>query len=164
MSPIITPAPVRKSVHVAAAPPRAFAIFTAGISGWWLKTHTIGTTKSPLKDVVIEPRVGGRWFERGEDGTESEWGKVLAWEPPAEHGGGRLLLAWQINAEFKYDPALETEVEIRFVPEGGGTLVTLEHRHIERLGTRAAALAEAFSGGWGRLMASYAQHLGASAA
>lgn len=157
MSTTITPAPIRKRIHVAAAPARAFEIFAARIGRWWLKTHTINPTKSPIKEVLIEPRAGGRWFERGEDGSECDWGKVLAWEPPADRGAGRLLLAWQIDGQWRFDPALVTEVEIRFTPDGGGTLVELEHRHLERLGEHAPAMAEAFDGGWGKLLESFAQ-------
>jgi hypothetical protein len=65
---------------------RTFHVFTAGMSRWWLKSDSIN--KSTIKDIVIEPKAGGRWFERGEDGSECEWGKVLAWEPPV-----RLRLA-----------------------------------------------------------------------
>lgn len=150
MTQTITPAPIRRSVEIKVAPARAFEIFTGGASRWWLKTHTISATKSPIKDVVIEPRAGGRWFERGEDGSECDWGKVLAWEPPT-----RLLLAWQINADFKYDPSLLTEVEIRFTPAGRGTLVELEHRLIERMGERAVGMRDAFTRGWGLLLDSF---------
>jgi uncharacterized protein YndB with AHSA1/START domain len=152
-TPIITPAPIRRSVEVKVPPARAFAIFTAEASRWWLKSHSISATKSPIKDVVIEPRAGGRWYERGEDGSECDWGQVLAWEPPS-----RLLLAWQINADFKYDPSLLTEVELRFTPTGSGTLVELEHRLIERMGERGAGMRDAFTRGWGLLLESFAQH------
>lgn len=155
MTQTITPAPIRRSVEVKVAPARAFEIFTGGASRWWLKTHTINATKSPIKDVVIEPRAGGRWFERGEDGSECDWGKVLAWEPPQNQSTGRLLLAWQINADFKYDPSLLTEVEIRFTPAGRGTLVELEHRLIERMGERAVGMRDAFTRGWGLLLESF---------
>jgi uncharacterized protein YndB with AHSA1/START domain len=151
MSPTITPAPIRKEVRVKAPPARAFELFTAGMSRWWLKTHTINPTKSPQKDIVVEPRAGGRWFERGEDGSECQWGKVLAWEPPA-----RLLLAWQINAQWQYDPATLTEVEIKFTPDGTGTRVALEHRYLERLGDAAEAMATAFNGGWSSLLEQFA--------
>ncbi len=121
-------APVRKTVRVNAAAARAFEVFTAGITRWWPRGHHIG--KSPMTDAVIEPRVGGRWYERGEDGSECEWGKVLVWEPPA-----RVVLAWQINTQFQYDPTVISEVDIRFVAESPSvTVVTLEHRDIERLG------------------------------
>lgn len=160
MTQTITPAPIRKSVHVNVSPARAFEVFTAKATSWWLKTHTISITKSPIKDVVIEPRAGGRWYERGEDGSECPWGQVLKWEPPQEQGKGRLLLAWQINAEFKYDPNLMTEVEVLFMPENGGTRVELEHRLIERMGERGEALRDAFTRGWGLLLDSFAQQAG----
>jgi uncharacterized protein YndB with AHSA1/START domain len=151
MSSTIMPAPIRKQLRVKAPPARAFEIFTAGMSRWWLKTHTINPTKSPMTDIVIEPREGGRWFERGEDGSECQWGKVLAWEPPA-----RLLLAWQITSQWQFDPGLVTEVEIRFTPDGSGTKVELEHRDLERLGDAAEAMRTAFEGGWGRLLEEFA--------
>jgi uncharacterized protein YndB with AHSA1/START domain len=153
MNHTITPAPIRKSVHVKASPARAFEVFTAGATRWWLKTHTISLTKSPIKDVVMEPRIGGRWFERGEDGSECMWGQVLAWEPPS-----RLLLGWQIDPDFKYDSNLLTEVEVRFTPQDNGTLVELEHRLIERMGDRGVALRDAFTRGWGALLDNFAQH------
>ena len=151
MSPTITPAPIHKEIRVKASPARAFEIFTTATSRWWLKTHTISTTRSPIKDVIIEPRPGGRWFERGEDGSECQWGKVIAWEPPA-----RVLLAWQINGAWKFDPTLVTEVEIRFAPDGSGTKVELVHRHLERLGDAAEAMRQAFQGGWGSLLEQFA--------
>jgi uncharacterized protein YndB with AHSA1/START domain len=126
----IKPAPVRKSVRVNAPPEHAFDVFVRRIGAWWPKSHHIGATDP--ETFVIEPRQGGRWFERGTDGAECEIGKVLAWEPPK-----RLLLAWQITADWKYDAALVTEVEVRFVREGDATRVELEHRNLERLGDRA---------------------------
>jgi uncharacterized protein YndB with AHSA1/START domain len=108
-------APLRKSVHIDAPPERAFDILTKAGSC-----------------VVFEPRVGGRWYERAPNGTEVQWGRVLAWEPPE-----RLLLAWQVNAALAFDPDLETEVEITFTAEGAGTRVEIEHRNLERLGVGA---------------------------
>jgi uncharacterized protein YndB with AHSA1/START domain len=150
----ISPAPVRKSVALKAAPERAFAVFTANMGRWWLRTHTINA--SPMKDVVIEPRVGGRWYELGEDGSQCEWGKVLAWEPPR-----RVLLAWQINGEWKYDAALVTEVEVTFISDSGGTRVELEHRHLERIGAAAEAVRQAIDspGGWSGLLTAFAESL-----
>lgn len=155
MTQTIMPAPIRKSIHVNVAPARAFEIFTSGMSRWWLKTHTINPTKSPIKDIIVEPRAGGRWFERGEDGSQCEWGKVLAWEPPT-----RLLLAWQINGRWQFDASLVTEVDIRFAPDGSGTRVELEHRKLEALGEHAEAMAQAFAGGWGALLDSFAKQAG----
>jgi uncharacterized protein YndB with AHSA1/START domain len=143
MSQTITPAPINRSVQVKVPPARAFEIFTAGASRWWLKTHSISAMKSPIKDVVIEPRAGGRWFERDEDGAETNWGRVLDWAPPA-----RLLLAWQLNAEFRFDPDFETELEITFEALSPGTRVRLEHRDLERFGDSAERIAEMLRRGW----------------
>ncbi len=103
-----TIAPVRYSVTVPISAQRAFTLFTEGFNTWWIGHH-IG--KAELAEAVIEPRVDGRWYERGVDGTECDWGKVLVYEPP-----GRLVLTWQLNSEFEYDPDLThaSEVEVRF--------------------------------------------------
>ncbi len=107
MNQVIRPAPVRRSVTVKAAPDKAFDVFARGIGRWWPKTHSIVAT--PPRDVILEPIAGGRWFEIGEDGRDCDWGRVLAIEPPR-----RLLLAWQINAAWAFDPDFVTEVEVRF--------------------------------------------------
>ena len=91
-------APVRYSVTVPIPAERAFALFTEDFNTWWIGHH-IG--EAEIAEAVIEPRVDGRWYERGVDGTECDWGKVLAFEPP-----GRILLTWQLNCQFTYDPDL----------------------------------------------------------
>jgi uncharacterized protein YndB with AHSA1/START domain len=144
---------VRKSVVVATSAERAFRLFTDGIDRWWPRGHHIGT--SPLKRAVIEPRAGGRWYAVSEDGSECDTGKVLSWEPPR-----RLLLAWQINSQWKYDPQFLTEVEVTFTPEGPKrTRVELEHRNLERFGLDAAELRKSIdsSGGWGELLETFAR-------
>ena len=136
----MTIAPIVHSVRVKAAPERAFDLFTGRMADWWPK----GIGKAPHAAIVMEPAAGGRWFERDADGNETDWGRVLAWEPPA-----RVLLAWQISSRWTYEPELETEVELSFVAaEGGGTLVTLEHRRLEAFGADAARHAERLRGGW----------------
>ena len=78
---------------------------------------------------------------------------VLAWEPPS-----RLLLAWQIDAQFRFDADLITAVEVRFIAEDiGATRIELEHRHLERFGDRAEAMRERVGGdnGWTRILASF---------
>jgi uncharacterized protein YndB with AHSA1/START domain len=138
----IRPAPVRKQFVVKATPQRAFDVFTAGFARWWPgATHHIGA--AAYKTAVLEPRVGGRWYEIGEDGSECDWGDVLAWEPPS-----RLLLAWRIGADWKFDSGLLTEVEVRFTADGEGTRVDFEHRRLEAWGERAEALREQVAGGW----------------
>jgi hypothetical protein len=147
----IHPAPVNRSVVVRADVERSFAAFTGRMGRWWPRSHSINST--PLADVIVEPRVGGRWYERGADGAECEWGKVLVWDPP-----GRLILAWQLDANWKYDPALVMEVEISFIAlQGGSTRVELEHRNLERYGDKAAAVRDALGSerGWLGILKSF---------
>ena len=150
--PQIQPAPVRKSIFVNAPQDRAFEVFTSGIGGWWPKSHKIGEVD--LDKPVIEPKAGGRWYQIGIDGSQCDIGKVEIWNPPA-----RLVLIWQLTAEFKFDRNLVTEVEVQFTPEGSGTRVNLEHRNLERLGDSAEQLRVAIDspGGWGGLLALYAE-------
>ncbi len=153
MNRTVMPPPVRKSVRVSAPPHRAFDVFTAGIGRWWPKTHHIGA--SDLDTHIIEPREGGRWFERGIDGVECEIGKVLVWEPPS-----RLVLGWQLTPDWKYDSNLITEVEVRFFPDGtDATRVELEHRNLERFGDRADAFRQQIDSpeGWGGLLQLFAE-------
>ena len=146
-------APLRFTATVKAPPDRAFILFTRDIGRWWPNSQT--PAPNPHETIVIEPREGGRWYERDAAGAEGQWGKVLVWEPP-----GRLVLSWEINAKWAPDPSVATEVEVTFAPSGSGTLVTLEHRNLERLGVDAEAYAGQVGGGWPRflgLMASYAE-------
>jgi uncharacterized protein YndB with AHSA1/START domain len=148
----IRPAPVRRSVLVKTGVERAFTAFTGRVGRWWPRTHTIGAAAQA--DVVIEPRAGGRWYERGTDGSECEWGKVLIWEPP-----GRLVLAWQLDADWKYDPTLVLEVEVTFTPvEATLTRVDLEHRNLERYGEKATIVRDMIGSdrGWLGILKSYA--------
>lgn len=144
---------VRKSISVAAPREVAFRVFTEQWDRWWpLATHHIGQT--PAAAAVLEPRVGGRWYERGTDGVECLWGRVLAWEPPA-----RLVLTWEISADFQPDPSLRTEVEVRFVAESPErTRVELEHRLLDRYGARAGDMRSTFDSenGWSAMLAAFA--------
>jgi uncharacterized protein YndB with AHSA1/START domain len=99
----------------------------------------------------IEPQVGGRWYERGDDGSTCVWGRVLSWEPPS-----RLVLSWDINADWQPEPTLNTEIEVRFIPDGeNATRVELEHRHLDRYGARREDMRRIFDveGDWGSLLA-----------
>ena len=147
-------APIVKSVTVKAPPARAFELFAGQMERWWPIGKTVG--KNPHVAIVLEPRVGGRWFERDVDGNETHWGKVLAWEPPT-----RLLLGWQLNSKWIHDPDFLTEVELTFAPAEGGTMVTLEHRNLERFGTDAAKHAESLRGGWPTRLAEFAVYTNA---
>ena len=151
MSLAIKPAPVKKTLVVAASPQKAFDVFTAGFDRWWPRSHSIG--ESPLKTAVLEGRKGGRWYGLLENGQEAEWGDVLAWDPPS-----RLLLAWRIGADWQYDPQLLTEVEVVFTPEGEGTRVNFEHRLLENMGAEGEGARASFDseGGWTGLLQMFA--------
>jgi uncharacterized protein YndB with AHSA1/START domain len=149
----IQPAPVRKSITVKVNAARAFEVFTGGIGRWWPRSHCIAA--SPQKDVVMEPKAGGRWYEIGEDGSQCNWGQVLAWEPPT-----RVLLAWQVDGNWKYDPSLITEVEVRFTAlSGDETRVDLEHRNLDRFGDKADDVRSKIDSpnGWGGILKMYAE-------
>lgn len=101
-----------------------------------------------MVDTIIEPHTGGRWYERGADGSECDWGRVLAWEPPH-----RLVLTSQITGSWQYDdnPDRASEIEIRFTSDDADrTLVELEHRHLDRLlgGQAMHDGIEQAGGGW----------------
>lgn len=120
---------VRGSVTVAVPVERAFQIFTDSFHTWWPAEYHIG--KADLAEAILEPRAGGRWYERGTDGSECDWGRVLVWEPPQ-----RLVVTWQINGQWQYDPDPDhaSEIEVRFTADGPEqTTVELEHRLLDRL-------------------------------
>jgi len=145
-------APVRRGITVPLAAQAAFDLFTAGLDRWWIRQYQIGRT--PMRSAILEPRAGGRWYEIGEDGVESDWGRVLVWDPPH-----RLVLTWQITAEWAYDPTLITEVEVTFTEAGeGATDVSVEHRNLEAYGGSATDMRLTFGGpnGWVGLLTRYA--------
>ena len=143
MTRAITIAPVRKNIRVNASQAHAFEVFTSGLGHWWPRKATIG--KAPMKTVVLEPQLGGRWYELSEDGSQADVGKILVWEPPH-----RFVVSWDLNAHWKPDPAIGSEVEIRFVADGpNATLVELEHRKFEQMGAEAgASMRKDVDGGW----------------
>jgi len=129
---------LRKTLSVAVPPERAFEVFTAGIAGWWpMATHSTG--KELVETVVLEPREGGRFYERLQDGTENEWGVVTAWEPPE-----RFTSTWHPG----YDEAEAQNLDVRFSPEGDGTRVELVHTGWERRGAKAEQILRDYDSGW----------------
>lgn len=129
---------------------QAFRAFTASLGRWWPREYHIG--QGEMAEAILEQREGGRWYEKGVDGSECEWGRVLLWEPPH-----RLVVTWQINGMWQYDadPARASEIEVRFTAAGPNqTDVQLEHRHIERLVEPQALVdgIEQQGGGWNTLL------------
>jgi hypothetical protein len=149
-------APVRKTVIVHASVEDAFAVFTDEIDAWWPRTHHIGTT--PMRRIVMEGRLDGRCFTEHTDGSEREWGRVIAWDPPR-----RFVLAWQITHEWGSQPDLSrcSEVEVRFLSHvGRATRVELEHRHFDRHGSGGEAMRGVVdaSNGWTRVLGLFTDH------
>ncbi len=143
---------VRREVVVEVGQAAAFEIFTADMTSWWPAHHHIGS--APIQEIVIEPRVGGRWFTRHEDGTETDTGVVTAWEPPGLFG-----VTWQIGADWKFHPDFVTTITVRFVSEGADrTRVILEHGGLEAYAADAAAMRATFEedGAWTGTLAAYA--------
>ncbi|MCR8557619.1 SRPBCC family protein [Mucilaginibacter sp. BJC16-A38] len=139
---------IKKELIVEASQATSFKVFTEQMDAWWPRTHHIG--KSPMIELVLEPGINGRWYSRHEDGSEANIGHVLQWEPY-----GLVVLAWQINGEFKFDPTLITEVEIQFIPEGPKkTIVKFEHKNMERLGSGGKTF-ESMDEGWGQILELY---------
>ena len=145
-------APVRKAIRVQAPIAHAFDVFTNGLSRWWPRGHGVG--KPPIQTVLIEPRLGGRWLEISEDGTETSVATIIHWEPPH-----RLVMLWQINAQWKPDATMKSEVDVRFLADGAeATTVELVHHKFETMGAEAgASLRKDVDGGWPGLIERYAQ-------
>lgn len=124
---------VTKSILVDVGVARAFELFLAQQRWWPLATHHMA--EAPAEAVVLEPFIGGRWYECAGDGSETEWGRVLAFEPPH-----RILLSWRMSVDWRHeaDPDGGSEIEVTFSAEGPHrTRVVFEHRHLERYGDAA---------------------------
>jgi uncharacterized protein YndB with AHSA1/START domain len=144
-------APVSKSIRVNAAPAHAFEVFTSGLGRWWPRDKGIG--KLPMKTAVMETRLGGRWYELSEDGSETPVGKIIVWDPPR-----RFVMTWDINSQWKPDATVNSEVEVRFIPDGNATRVELEHRKFEQMGIEAGeSMRKDVDGGWPGMLERFRQ-------
>jgi uncharacterized protein YndB with AHSA1/START domain len=137
---------VRTSITVQAPIERAFKVFTEGIGTWWPESHHL--IEAELAEMVFDPFVGGNVYDRGVDGTECRWARVLAYEPPS-----RVVISWDINPSWQIetDHAKTSEVEVRFSAEGADrTHVELEHRNLDRHGDGWEQMRDAVGspGGW----------------
>lgn len=136
---------VRQDVVVDLAPERAFALFTEQFDQ--IKPHELNLMDVPVAETVFETHVGGHVYDRAEDGTVCRWSRVLAFEPPK-----RFVISWDISPQWQLetDPERCSEVEVQFLPEGSGTRVQLEHRHLERHGDGWEGERDAVAGpgGW----------------
>jgi uncharacterized protein YndB with AHSA1/START domain len=150
-------ASVRTQVVVEAPIERAFSVFTEDIGSWWNPDHHI--LEAELAEMVFEPRVGGHVYDRGVDGSECRWARVLAYEPP-----DRIVFSWDINPQWQLESDLEktSEVEVRFIPEAPErTRVELEHRHLDRHGEGWEGIRDAVGSpdGWPDGLRAFAERL-----
>ena len=126
----VSAAPIKQSIVVEAPIERAFKVFTEDFGSFKPREHNLLAV--PIAETVFEPRVGGHIYDRGIDGSECRWARVLAFEPPH-----RLLLSWDISPRWQIetDPNKTSEWEVRFIAEAPGrTRLELEHRHLDRHG------------------------------
>jgi uncharacterized protein YndB with AHSA1/START domain len=139
---------VSTSIVVEAPIELAFAVFTEQMGTWWPEDHHI--LEAELAEMVFEPRQGGHIYDRGVDGSECHWARVLAYEPP-----NRCVFSWDIDLRWQLetDPGKTSEVEVSFVAEGENrTRMDLVHRHLERHGDGWEQMRDAVGSpnGWGR--------------
>ena len=146
MSTQATTTSVHKEIVVDAPVERAFRVFTERLDA--IKPHEHNLLSVDIAETVLEPRAGGAIYDRGVDGSECRWGRVLAFEPPS-----RLVFSWDIGPtwQIETDESRTSEVEVRFVAQGPDrTLVQLEHRNLDRHGDGWEGVREgvAGDGGW----------------
>lgn len=150
---------VQASIVVDVPIERAFAVFTDEIGSWWPPDHHI--LQAELAEMVFEPRVGGHIYDRGVDGSECHWARVLVYEPPE-----RVVFSWDISLQWQIepDPKRTSEVDVTFLAEGPHrTRVQLEHRGLDRLGPGWESMRDAVGseGGWPTGLRAFAQRLAA---
>jgi uncharacterized protein YndB with AHSA1/START domain len=133
------PEAIRKTVVVSAPVEKAWRVFTEEIGSWWpLAANSL--SGEDCETIVLDSE---RIYERAKDGTEHPWGRVLVWEPPK-----RVAFTWELDPEGR----IGNEVEVTFIPEGGGTRVELEHRGWSE-GTEESR--KHYGDGWSGIMARY---------
>lgn len=139
---------INKELVIAASQETCFNVFTQKMDSWWPRDHHVG--KSPMCEMLLEAKPEGRWYSKHEDGSEVNVGTVLTYDPYS-----LLVLNWQINADFQYDPNVFTEVAVRFIAEGPKTTrVKMEHKDLDRMGQGGKAV-ESMDSGWGFIMNLY---------
>jgi uncharacterized protein YndB with AHSA1/START domain len=150
-------ASVRTQIVVEAPIERAFSVFTESFGSFKPPEHNLLGVE--IAETVFEPRVGGHLYDRGVDGSECRWARVLAYEPP-----DRVVFSWDISPQWQIETDLEktSEVEVRFVAEAPErTRVELEHRNLDRHGAgwEAARDAVGGEGGWPLYLERFAELL-----
>ena len=151
---------VKHSITVDVPIERAFRVFVEDFGSFKPREHNMLSV--PIAETILEPHVGGHIIDRGTDGSECRWARVLAYEPP-----NRLLMSWDISPQWQVetDPTRTSEWEVRFTPEGESrTRVDLEHRNLDRHGAGWESERDGVSGdqGWPLYLARYANVVAAA--
>jgi uncharacterized protein YndB with AHSA1/START domain len=146
---------IRTQIVVEAPIERAFQVFTEDFGSFKPPEHNLLSVE--IAETVFEPRVGGHLYDRGVDGSECRWARVLAYEPP-----DRVVISWDISPQWQIeaDPTKTSEVEVRFIAESPDrTRVELEHRNLDRHGDGWEGVREgvAGDGGWPHYLSRYAE-------
>jgi uncharacterized protein YndB with AHSA1/START domain len=157
MSSPATATSVKRSILVEAPIERAFEVFTKRFGSFKPVEHNLLAVK--IAETVFEPRVGGHLYDRGVDGSECRWARVLAYDPPH-----RVLLSWNISPRWQIesDPDKASEWEVRFTAETPQrTRVEIEHRKLERHGEGWEGVRDGVAGdqGWPLYLQRYADLL-----
>ena len=145
---------VRRQIVVEAPIERAFSVFTDRLGDFKPPEHNL--LEVAIAETVFEPKVGGHIYDRGIDGSECRWARVLTYEPP-----DRVVFSWDISPQWRLEtePDNSSEVEVRFVAETPNrTRVELEHRNIDRHGPGWQSVSDAVAGdaGWPLYLDRYA--------
>jgi uncharacterized protein YndB with AHSA1/START domain len=145
---------VKHSIVVEAPIERAFKVFTEEFGSFKPAEHNMLAV--PIAETVFEPRVGGYLYDRGTDGSECRWARILTYDPPH-----RVLLSWNISPQWQIetDPDRTSEWEVRFIAETANrTRVELEHRKLERHGDGWQSVRDGVAGdhGWPLYLQRYA--------
>ena len=145
---------IRKQVVVEAPIERAFKVFTEDFGRFKPPEHNL--LQAEIAETVFEPREGGHLYDRGVDGSECRWARVLAYEPPE-----RVVISWDISPQWQIeaDPEKTSEVEVTFVSEAENrTRVELEHRNLDRHGDGWESVRDSVDadGGWPLYLEGYA--------
>ena len=148
---------VRHEVVVNAPIERAFSVFTDDFGSFKPREHNLLSVE--IAETVFEPRAGGRLYDRGVDGSECNWARVLVYEPP-----DRVVISWDINPQWQIETDLEktSEVDIRFIAEAPErTRVELEHRNLDRHldGWEAVRGGVDSDGGWPLYLSRFAERV-----
>lgn len=157
----LPPTTVRASVVVDAPIDRAFQVFTEDFGRFKPPEHNMLGVE--IAETVFEPHAGGALYDRGVDGSECRWARVLAYEPP-----NRLVLSWDISPQWQVepDPDRTSEWEVRFSAESPErTRVDIEHRHLDRHGEGWEGVGSGVGGdeGWPLYLHRYAAVLAKAA-